>query len=161
MGPQKLSRELGIKLDAAKAFIAKYFERLPGLSAFYDAIVDTARDQGFVTTLAGRRRLLPDIDSRNSQLASQARRQAINTVVQGSAADIIKMAMLAADADATLHRLEARLVLQIHDELLLEVPESNGTGAGERLCAIMAGIMPLSVPLTVDWGQGRTWGQAH
>lgn len=161
MGPQKLSRELGIKLDAAKAFIAKYFERLPGLSAFYDAIVDGARSQGYVVTLAGRRRLLPDIDSRNTQLAAQARRQAINTVVQGGAADIIKMAMLAADADADLHRLGGRLVLQIHDELLLEVPEAGGQTAGARLSAIMSGIMPLAVPLTVDWGCGRTWGQAH
>jgi DNA polymerase-1 len=161
MGPQKLSRDLGIKLDAAKAFIAKYFERLPGLSAFYDAIVEGARNQGYVVTLAGRRRLVPDIDSQNSQLASQARRQAINTVVQGSAADIIKMAMLAADADETLRRLGGRLVLQIHDELLLEVPEAAGREAGTRLAAVMSGIMPLAVPLTVDWGQGRTWGQAH
>jgi DNA polymerase-1 len=161
MGPQKLSRDLGIKLDAAKAFIAKYFERLPGLSAFYDAIVESAREQGYVVTLAGRRRLLPDIDSRNTQLASQARRQAINTVVQGGAADIIKMAMLAADADAVLRGLDARLVLQIHDELLVEVPEASGQKAGDRLAAIMSGIMKLAVPLTVDWGCGRTWGQAH
>jgi DNA polymerase I len=161
MGPQKLSRDLGIKLDAAKAFIAKYFERLPGLSAFYDAIVDGAKRQGSVVTLAGRRRLLPDIDSHNTQLAAQAKRQAINTVVQGGAADIIKMAMLAADADATLKRLGARLVLQIHDELLLEVPEAAGPEAGARLAAVMSGIVRLAVPLTVDWGSGRTWGQAH
>jgi len=161
MGPQKLSRELTIKLDEAKAFIAKYFERLPGLSDFYDSIVATAKRQGYVVTLAGRRRLLPELNSANSQLAAQARRQAINTVVQGGAADIIKMAMLAADADATLEALDGRLVLQIHDELLLEVPEAGAAAAADRLAAIMSGIMQLAVPLEVDSGIGRTWGQAH
>lgn len=161
MGPQKLSRDLGIKLDEAKAFIAKYFERLSGLSAFYDSVVETARSQGFVTTLAGRRRPLPDIESRNSQLAAQARRQAINTVVQGGAADIIKMAMLAVHADTELAAHHAVMVLQIHDELLLEAPEAAARAAGDRLSAIMSGIMRLSVPLVVDCGVGHTWGQAH
>ncbi|MFP5257740.1 MAG: DNA polymerase, partial [Acidobacteriota bacterium] len=161
MGPQKLSRDLGIKLDVAKAFIARYFERLPGLSAFYDGIVESAKTQGFVTTLAGRRRLLPDISSANSQLASQARRQAINTVVQGGAADIIKMAMLAAAGDPELARGQARLVLQIHDELLLETPAETAQAAGERLAALMTGVYRLAVPLEVDWGTGHTWGEAH
>jgi DNA polymerase-1 len=161
MGPQKLSRDLGIKLDAAKAFIARYFERLPGLSAFYEGIVEAARRDGFVTTLAGRRRLLPDIGSANSQLSSQARRQAINTVVQGGAADIIKMAMLAAAGDAELAGLGAVLVLQIHDELLLETPEKAANDAGARLAGLMTGVITLAVPLEVDWGTGRTWGEAH
>ncbi|WP_428562707.1 MAG: DNA polymerase I [Solidesulfovibrio sp. DCME] len=161
MGPQKLSRDLGIKLDAAKAFIAKYFERLAGLSAFYDAVVEQARSHGYVTTLAGRRRPLPDIDSRNSQLASQARRQAINTVVQGGAADIIKMAMLAAHADTALAGYGATMVLQIHDELLLEAPEAEARAAGDRLSGLMSGVISLAVPLVVDWGTGRTWGAAH
>ncbi len=161
MGPQKLSRDLGIKLDAAKAFIAKYFERLPGLSAFYDGIVESARASGYVSTLAGRRRPLPDIESRNSQLASQARRQAINTVVQGGAADIIKMAMLAAHKDSELASRGAILVLQIHDELLLETPEAQAQGAGARLAALMSGVIALAVPLVVDWDTGPTWGQAH
>ncbi len=161
MGPQKLSRDLGIKLDAAKAFIARYFERLPGLSAFYEGIVEAAKRDGFVTTLAGRRRLLPDIASANSQLSSQARRQAINTVVQGGAADIIKMAMLAAAGDAELAGLGAVLVLQIHDELLLETPEAAAKDAGARLAGLMTGVISLAVPLEVDWGTGRTWGEAH
>jgi DNA polymerase-1 len=161
MGPQKLSRDLGIKLDAAKAFIEKYFERLSGLSTFYQGIVDTAKEQGFVTTLAGRRRLLPEIHSANSQLASQARRQAINTVVQGGAADIIKMAMLAAHGDPELAGLGAAMVLQVHDELLLETPEAAAQAAGERLSALMCGVVSLAVPLAVDWGAGHTWGQAH
>jgi DNA polymerase-1 len=161
MGPQKLARDLGIKIDAAKTFIEKYFERLPGLSAFYDGIVAAAKAQGYVTTLAGRRRLLPEIASANSQLASQARRQAINTVVQGGAADIIKMAMLAAYNDTVLRELGAVLVLQIHDELLLEASAAKGRAAGERLASLMSDVYPLAVPLDVDWGTGHTWGQAH
>ncbi len=161
MGPQKLSRDLGIRLDAAKAFIEKYFERLSGLSTFYQGIVDTAKAQGFVTTLAGRRRLLPEIHSANTQLAAQARRQAINTVVQGGAADIIKMAMLAAHNDPVLQDLGAVMVLQVHDELLLETPEKTAAAAGERLAGLMCGVMSLAVPLAVDWGAGHTWGQAH
>jgi DNA polymerase I len=161
MGPQKLARDLGIKIDAAKMFIEKYFERLPGLSTFYDGIVASAKALGYVTTLAGRRRLLPEISSANSQLASQARRQAINTVVQGGAADIIKMAMLAAYDDASLRDLGAVLVLQIHDELLLEASTANARAAGELLAALMSGVYSMAVPLDVDWGTGHTWGQAH
>ena len=123
--------------------------------------MEAAKRDGFVTTLAGRRRLLPDISSANSQLSSQARRQAINTVVQGGAADIIKMAMLAADDDVELADLGAVLVLQIHDELLLETPEAAAKEAGARLAGLMTGVITLAVPLEVDWGTGRTWGEAH
>jgi len=161
MGPQKLSRELGIKLDQAKAFIARYFERLAGLGAFYESVVEEALQNGSVTTLAGRRRLLPEIRSRNAQLQSQAKRQAINTVVQGSAADIIKMAMIAVDADPVLDKLEARLILQVHDELILEVPEANAPEAGRRLAELMSGVVRLDVPLGVDVGAGSNWGVAH
>ena len=161
MGPQKLSRELGIKLDEAKQFIARYFERLSGLRAFYESVVEDAEKNGSVTTIAGRRRLLPEIRSRNAQLQSQAKRQAINTVVQGSAADIIKMAMIAVDADPALKDLGARLILQIHDELVAEAPSGAARQAGERLAALMSGIVALDVPLAVDLGVGPDWGAAH
>ena len=118
-----------------------------------------------MTTLGGRRRLLPDIHSANGQNYALARRQAINTVIQGSAADIIKLAMLAVAHDAELKSMEARLLLQVHDELLLEVPTEAAAAAGERVAALMSGVMPggaaLSVPLVVDWGQGPDWGSAH
>jgi DNA polymerase-1 len=114
-----------------------------------------------VTTLAGRRRLLPELGSRNQQLASQARRQAINTVIQGSAADIIKMAMLAVAADQELRALNARLILQIHDELVLEAPAVNIEAAGTRLRRIMQNVARLDAPLKVDLGTGRTWAEAH
>jgi len=161
MGPQKLSRELHISLDRAKEFIARYFEKLGALAGFYESIVDEARSKGFVVTMAGRRRLLPDIESKNPQLQSQARRQAINTVVQGSAADIIKMAMLAADGDRELASLKARLILQVHDELVMEAPAGVAERAGERLAGLMSGVVRLAVPLTVETGVGETWALAH
>ena len=114
-----------------------------------------------VTTLAGRRRLLPELHSRNNQVASQTRRQAINTVIQGSAADIIKMAMLKAQADGELAALGAKLILQVHDELIIEAPEKNIKAAGERLKVIMQTTADLSVPLKVDLGIGENWADAH
>ncbi|NMC50791.1 MAG: DNA polymerase I [Desulfovibrio sp.] len=161
MGPQKLSRELGIPMDKAREFIATYFAKLTTLAEFYDTIVEEARTAGFVTTLAGRRRLLPEIESKNPQLQAQAKRQAVNTVVQGSAADIIKMAMLAADADRELAGLGARLILQVHDELILEVPAETAVRAAGRLAVLMSGVVDLAVPLTVDTGVGETWAEAH
>jgi len=139
----------------------EYFEKLGTLKGFYDAIVAQAEHDGFVTTLAGRRRLLPDIHSRSEGVKAQARRQAVNTVIQGSAADIIKMAMLAVHRDDTLAGLGARLILQVHDELVLEVPQERGRQAGERLAELMTGVVSLDVPVTADLGVGRDWGGAH
>ncbi|MDR2050394.1 MAG: DNA polymerase I [Deltaproteobacteria bacterium] len=165
MGPQKLAQDLGVSLKEAKGFIARYFERLDRLRAYFDAVEQSARENGYVSTMTGRRRFCPDILSANPQLRSQARRQAINTCIQGSAADIIKLAMLAVARDAELKSLKARLVLQIHDELLLECPEANAGAAGERLARLMSGVTPggqrLSVPLAADYGSGKSWADAH
>ena len=165
MGAQKLAQELKISLNEARDFIARYFARLTGLKAFYEQVEASARELGYVTTLAGRRRPVPDIASSNGQASALARRQAINTVIQGSAADIIKLAMLAVAQDGTLHRLQARLLLQVHDELLLEVPEPDAAEAGQRVAQLMQDVapggQPLAVPLLVDWGLGANWGMAH
>lgn len=165
MGAQKLAQELKISNVQAKEFIGHYFEHMARLKAFYEQVEASAREMGFVTTLAGRRRLLPDMQSQKPQAFALARRQAINTVIQGSAADIIKLAMLAVRHDAPLQALQADLVLQVHDELLLEVPAAHGHAAGERMSALMSGVCPggttLDVPLVVDWGAGVTWGTAH
>jgi DNA polymerase-1 len=165
MGAQKLARELGESVKDAAAFITRYFARLPGLKRFYDAVKEEAAEKGYVGTIAGRRRLTPDIASQNTQLRAQAGRQAVNARIQGSAADIIKPAMINAGNDPELNALEARLILQIHDELLLEVPAENAEAARVRLAAIMAGVKPggttLNVELRVDSGCGQNWAEAH
>ncbi|MBG0791867.1 MAG: DNA polymerase I [Desulfovibrionaceae bacterium] len=161
MGVQKLARELKITQNEAKDFTEKYFEKMATLKTYYDTIVEDAQKHGFVATLAGRRRLLPELHSRNNQLASQARRQAVNTVIQGSAADIIKMAMVAAHKDKRLRELGAQLILQVHDELIVEAPAENIEAAGARLKEIMQTVAALDVPLKVDLGVGKNWAEAH
>jgi DNA polymerase-1 len=161
MGPQKLGKDLGLTLKEAKAFIDRYFSTLTRVREFYATVEEKAQANGYVTTIAGRRRLLPDINSRNANLAQQARRMAINTVVQGSAADVIKKAMLAVDRDSSLEKMGSSILLQVHDELVLEVPEDNAVQAGERLAKIMGTVYELAVPLAVDWGVGDNWAQAH
>ena len=166
MGPQKLAGELKISLKEAKEFIARYFEKLQHLKEFYDKVEEDTKQLGYVATLAGRRRYLPEITSGNNMLQSQARRQAINTVIQGSAADIIKIAMIKTAHDEQLKQLGAQLILQIHDELVLEVPEQNAKAAAERLQEIMSNVAPdgktlMEVPLKVDAGIGDRWNEAH
>ncbi|MDR2055516.1 MAG: DNA polymerase I [Desulfovibrio sp.] len=165
MGAQKLARELNTGAPEAKAFIERYFSRLAGLKAFYDNVEADAKKQGFVATLSGRRRFLPDIHSANGQAFALARRQAINTVIQGSAADIIKLSMLAVARDEELKRMEAKLILQVHDELVLEVPAKNAAAAAARTAELMGRVAPggenLAVSLMVDWGFGPNWGEAH
>jgi DNA polymerase-1 len=105
--------------------------------------------------------MLPDINSRNANLAQQARRMAINTVVQGSAADIIKKAMLEVDKSPLIGEFGASLILQVHDELLLEAPREKALAVGEAVSDIMGSVYALSVPLSVDWGVGADWSEAH
>ncbi|WP_419785230.1 DNA polymerase I [Pseudodesulfovibrio sp.] len=161
MGVQKLARELSITQNEAKEFTARYFEKLATLKEYYEGVVRDAQEHGFVTTLAGRRRLLPELHSTNNMVASEARRQAVNTVIQGTAADIIKKAMVSAHNDKELKNLGTRLLLQVHDELIIEAPAENIEAAGARLTAIMQGAEQLDVPLKVDMGTGHTWADAH
>ncbi len=165
MGAQKLAQELRISTAEAKTFIENYFKHLGQLKLFYEGIEASAKEQGFVSTLAGRRRAVPDITSTNGQKFALARRQAINTVIQGSAADIIKLAMLSVAHDAPLRDLNACLALQVHDELVLEVPEAQAQEAGARVAKLMSTVTPggiaLQVPLAVDWAVGKNWGEAH
>jgi len=165
MGPHKLAQDLKVTMTEAKAFIQRYFSRLGGVKEFYDSIEASAKEHGHVTTLAGRRRMLPDIHSPNQQHFALARRQAINTVIQGSAADVIKLAMLAVFHDPELARMQAGLLLQVHDELLLELPREHAKAAGARVAELMRSVRPggeeLCVPLLVDWGYGANWAEAH
>jgi len=165
MGPRKLAQDLAIPMSEARMFIERYFARFAHIKEFFDGVERDAREHGFVTTLSGRRRSLPDIHSQSGQARALAERQAVNTLIQGSAADLIKFAMLAVFKDEALRRLGARLLLQIHDELLVEVPEENAEAAAERLSALMTDTaswgLELAVPLVADAGVGLNWGEAH
>ena len=157
--------ETGQKVDPKKDTVL-----WNGKPVVYDAKKKTVcvllnKPRGYVTTLSGRRRPLPDMRSLSGQARALAERQAVNTLIQGSAADLIKFAMLAVFNDTELRRLKARLLLQIHDELIVEVPEDSAQAAAERLSALMVDTaswgIDLAVPLVADAGIGQNWGEAH
>lgn len=155
-----LSNNLGISRQAAKTYIETYFERYPGIKAYMDRIVAEARDNGYVETIFKRRRELPDIQSRNFNLRSFAERTAINSPIQGSAADILKLAMIELDKQLTSRGLRARMLLQVHDEIVLEVPRGELVEVQELVKDIMEKAVNLSVPLLVDQSSGQTWYEA-
>ncbi len=161
MGPQRLARELAIPLAQAQRYITGYFERYAGVRAYLDAVRATARQRGYVTTLLGRRRTLPDLASADRGVAQAAERTAANTPIQGSAADLIKMAMIAIDRRLAAEGLGAAMTLQVHDELVFEVAEADCERTGAVVREEMEGVFPLKVPLRVDLGMGRTWAEAH
>jgi DNA polymerase-1 len=156
-----LARQLGIERGAAQAYVDLYFERYPGVAAFMDNIREQAHEQGYVETLFGRRLYLPDINARNHQRRTAAERTAINAPMQGSAADIIKRAMLAVDGWLEQERPPANLLMQVHDELVLEVKEGYVEKATTHLRQAMEGAASLDVPLLVDVGVGDDWEAAH
>jgi DNA polymerase-1 len=161
MGVQRLSRELSIKRAEAKAYIDKYFQRLAGVKRWHNEMLDKARADGEVRTLFGRRRLLEGLSSKNRGEVARAERLAINTPIQGSAADLIKRAMLRADAQLRAKVPEAKLLLQVHDELLVEVPEQSADVAIEVVRTAMEGAAELAVPLKVDHDYAKSWADAH
>ncbi|HXC52712.1 MAG TPA: DNA polymerase I [Candidatus Limnocylindrales bacterium] len=161
MGPQRLSRELGISRVKAEEYIKRYFEKFPKVQRFYTQMLQHARDHGFVATLMGRRRYLPDITSDHGGRRQLAERVATNTPIQGSAADIIKKAMVDLDTAIAEAGLASRLVLQIHDELLLEVPAGEIEEASSLVVRVMEGAAALRVPIVVDVGSGSSWATAH
>lgn len=165
MGARKLGQDLGIPLSEARMFIERYFARFAHIKEFFDSVEQEARKNGYVTTLSGRRRPLPDMLSQSGQARALAERQAVNTLIQGSAADLIKLAMLSVYNDGELRRMKARMLLQIHDELIVEAPEENAEAAASRLASLMTDTsawgLELHVPLVADAGVGRNWGEAH
>jgi DNA polymerase-1 len=156
-----LANQLGIATAEAQATIDAYFARYQGVRRFLDRTVAEARERGFVRTHLGRRRQLPDLASRNRALRMAAERMAVNSVIQGTAADLIKKAMVAVDAALEAEGIPARMILQVHDELVFEVPEAVAERAGARVRELMEGVLPLRVPLLVDVGTGRNWREAH
>ena len=161
MGARALARQLGVKVKEAAAFIETYFETYPGVRDFIDETRDQARRDGYVTTLLGRRRLLPDINSENNRIRSFQERVAVNTPIQGTAADLIKLAMLRVQADLDERDLRSLLLLQVHDELVLEVPRDEVAEVTDLVRDGMAGVHELAVPLVVDIHTGANWAEAH
>ena len=156
-----LARQLGIDRSAAQEYVDLYFERYPGVKAYMDATRKRAREDGYVETVFGRRLYLPEIRSRNAQRRQYAERSAINAPMQGTAADIIKRAMIAVDAWLRGDGAPARLIMQVHDELVLEVDADAAEAVMDRLSGLMTGAAELAVPLKVDARAGANWDEAH
>jgi DNA polymerase-1 len=161
MGAQKLSEELGIDLKTAKDYIAKYYERYQGVVRYREKTVAFARDKGYVTTLFNRRRYLPDMNHENRVLRAEAERMAVNTPIQGTAADLIKKAMINIHARLKSENLKTKMLLQVHDELVFEVPERETSLVSSLVKEEMEGVFPLAVPLQVDVNMGKNWDEAH
>jgi len=156
-----LAERLRCPRAEAKQIIDDYFASFPSIRGFIDATVAQARERGYVETLFGRRRYIADISSGNATVRALAERNAVNAPIQGSAADIIKLAMIAVDRRLREGGFRARMVLQIHDELLLEVPQEEIAPVRELLVREMENVITLSVPLTVECNDGKTWLEAH
>ena len=156
-----LSQDLGVTVADAKAYMDAYFARFPGVKQYMDGVIERAKAEGYVETLFHRRRALPEIKSSNYSMRSFGERVALNMPIQGTAADIIKLAMIKVDARLRAEKLEARLVLQVHDELIVECPESEAERVKALLQEEMEGVAALSVPLVADAKAGRTWAECH
>ncbi len=156
-----LASNLGIERSAAASYIDKYFARYPGVKAYMDRTRNEAHEQGYVETVFGRRLWLPDIRSANQMRRQGAERAAINAPMQGTAADLIKLAMVAVQGWLENERLDTKLIMQVHDELVLEVPEGELTRVREMVPALMSGVAKLDVPLVAEPGVGVNWEEAH
>jgi DNA polymerase-1 len=156
-GPFALSRQLGITQEDAKTFITRYFERFAGVRAYLDLQVKLARENGYVETLFGRRRYIPEIKDKNFNLRSFAERTAANSPLQGSAADLIKIAMIRIHEALRARHPGTRLLLQVHDELVLEAPLAEAETVAALVKQHMEGAATLKVPLVVDVGRGDNW----
>ncbi len=156
-GALALSRQLGITLEEAKAFIKHYFERFAGVRAWLDKTVDEARQRGFVETLFGRRRYIPELRDRNFSIRAFGERTATNSPLQGSAADLIKIAMIRIHAALKQANLRTKMLLQVHDELVFETPQRERSDAAALVKREMEGVANLRVPLVVTIGAGKNW----
>lgn len=161
MGPQRLARETGLSFGEARDFIDMYFTALPGVRKWLDKTLEEAREKNEVRTLLGRHRPTPDVNSSDGRVRSAAENVAVNTPVQGSAADLIKVAMLKVDARIKAEGLRARMILQVHDELVFDCPVEEQAQLEKLVVEEMEGAWQLDVPLKVDLGHGPDWATAH
>ena len=161
MKSKPLARRLRITTKVAKGAIDRYFERYNGVQSFIQTVVEDARKLGYSETLLGRRRAIPELQSRNRTVRQLGERLAINTPIQGTAADLIKKAMIDIDRALATSGLKTAMLLQVHDELVFEVPEEELDAARSLIKDLMETVWELKVPLQVDMGWGRNWTEAH
>ncbi len=161
IGPFGLANRLEITQTEAKEIIARYFERFPRVKQYINDTIVAARSKGYVSSLLGRRRYLPDINSRNQNTRGNAERQAINMPIQGTAADMIKLAMIGIDRALLDDRMESKMLLQVHDELVFELPRHETDHLSRLIRSQMKNAMQLTVPIEVDIGTGPNWLEAH
>jgi DNA polymerase-1 len=161
IGPFGLSRRLDITQPEAKEIITKYFERFPKVKQYIHDTIATVRNCGYVSTLLGRRRYLPEINSRNQNIRGNAERQAINMPIQGTAADMIKLAMIHIDSSLLERRMKSKMLLQVHDELVFESPHHEIDTVREIVQDRMKKAIELDVPIEVELGFGSNWLEAH
>ncbi len=161
MGATSLSRQLGIPTDEARRFIDDYFSQYPRVESYIERVVRRARKKGYSETMLGRRRIVPDLESNDSMRRSFSERIAVNTPIQGTAADMIKIAMVNIDREIRRRNLASRMILQVHDELMFDVREDEMEEMKELVYRLMSEALKLDVPVEVDIGTGRNWLEAH
>jgi DNA polymerase-1 len=161
MGVFGLASNLGITRDAAQAYIDRYFARYPGVAMYMEDTRRRAREQGYVETVFGRRLQLPEIRGASGPRRQAAERAAINAPMQGTAADLIKMAMVAVQDWLDAENLQTRMIMQVHDELVLEAPDAELELVKRTLPGLMCNVATLRVPLVAEVGMGKNWEQAH
>jgi DNA polymerase-1 len=161
MGEHSLSEDLHISRAEAKSYIDSYLSSYPDINRYLDEVIKTAYEQGFVTTKLGRRRFIPELAESNKMRKKFGERVAMNSPIQGTAADIMKIAMIRVHDRLTKSGLDAKLILQVHDELILEASAQDAEAAMALLCEEMENAVKLSVPLDVEAHIGKNWFEAH
>ena len=161
ISPFSLSQDIHVSVAQAKSYMEKYFEHYAGVRAYMDGVVEQGKSQGYVSTMYGRRRWLPELKSSNFNTRSFGERVALNMPIQGTAADIIKLAMIRVEHRLAQEGLQAQLVLQVHDELIVECPQEEADTVARLLTQEMEGVAQLAVPLTAEAKVGQTWAEAH
>jgi DNA polymerase-1 len=156
-----LAQDIGVSSIEAKRYIDSYFARYPKVREFLDRTIQDAKANGYVTTLFGRRRFIPELSSSTASVRSFGERTAVNTPIQGTAADLIKLAMIHIHQRLQQERLHSKMILQVHDELVFEVADSEIDLMKKLVKEEMEGVLMLSVPIKVDMGVGKNWDEAH
>ena len=159
MSDYGLEQATELTREEAGKFIRAYFDKYPGVREYFNTTREKARQSGYVETLLGRRRYIPDINASNRQVREAAERMAINMPVQGTSADIIKVAMITLSRRMKERKLESKMLLQVHDELVFEVPEKEVDTMRKLVPGVMASAVELSIPIKVDMKQGKNWGE--